>query len=144
MFINKQVRSLLVLSMATVYVPPDWENVCFLMIYLLALLLNLSWYPCKTIYLLLFSDSNNQWLDSECPLLGIQKKLGYKLNKKNWRLFRCASISSSDDRDSLTHSLTTYRLEIDSPSASSYPSVRSHHSKQNVTHNGMELKMAFH
>ena len=40
-----------------------------------------------------------------------------------WCVFRCASISSSDDCDSLTHSLTD-RLEIDSPIPPKVSSLR--------------------
>ena len=41
----------------------------------------------------------------------------------SFRVFRCASISSSDDHDSLTHSLT-HRLEIDSPIPPKVSSLR--------------------
>ena len=71
-----------------------------------------------------------------------------KMHKKIC-FFRCTSISSSDDRESLTH-----RSEIDSPSDFSDPSdlitqngmllKMECHSKWNVTQNGMSLKMEVH
>ena len=54
--------------------------------------------------------------------------------------FRYASISGSDDRDSLTDSFTDSQIG----NWQSLRLLRSHRSKWNVTQNAMSLKMEFH
>ena len=63
-----------------------------------------------------------------------------------WDIFRCASISSSDDRDSLTDRFIDWKLTV--PQIPQVPQISSLkmecHSKWNVTQNGMSLKVECH
>ena len=80
-----------------------------------------------------------------CSLPVVDKFISIADLRKNhaW-FFRCASISSSDDRDWLTDSLTR-RLEIYSPIPPQFSSLRLRQQpKWNVTHDGMSLKMECH